>query len=113
MQGTHDKDKHLDLDVYLVSLEDWHARLGHPIFSTIKKLVNSFQLPYSSSKQVSNKFEACCLGKLHCVALHLTNNCSSHPLQLIHSDVWGPAPMNSFSGFKYFVIFIDDYSLFT
>jgi histone deacetylase 1/2 len=29
------------------------------------------------------------------------------PLDLIFSDVWGPAPMFSFDGFRYFVIFVD------
>jgi hypothetical protein len=29
------------------------------------------------------------------------------PLDLIFSDVWGPAPMFSYDSFCYFVIFID------
>jgi hypothetical protein len=33
------------------------------------------------------------------------------PLELIHSDVWGPA-IASFGGFKYYVSFIDGYSRF-
>jgi transposase InsO family protein len=34
---------------------------------------------------------------------------SKKPFELIHSDVWGPAPLDSFNGYKYFVIFIDDF----
>jgi Integrase core domain len=30
--------------------------------------------------------------------------------ELVHSDVWGPAAVESYNGFKYFVIFIDDFS---
>ncbi|KAL2466636.1 Retrovirus-related Pol polyprotein from transposon RE1 [Abeliophyllum distichum] len=30
------------------------------------------------------------------------------PLDLIHTDVWGPSPVNSTSGFKYYVLFVDD-----
>jgi len=35
---------------------------------------------------------------------------STRKLQLVHSDVCGPMPVQSFSGKRYFVTFIDDYS---
>ena len=35
---------------------------------------------------------------------------NSTPLQLVHSDLCGPLPIVSFSSFKYFLTFIDDYS---
>jgi hypothetical protein len=38
------------------------------------------------------------------LGMHLT------PLQLVHSDLCGPLPSASFSGFKYFLTFIDDFS---
>ena len=38
---------------------------------------------------------------------------SGKPFDLVHSDVWGPAPINSYNGYKYFVIFIDDFSKIT
>jgi hypothetical protein len=34
---------------------------------------------------------------------------TSDPLQLVHSDLCGSLPAISFSGFKYFLSFIDDY----
>ena len=42
--------------------------------------------------------------------------CSSHvsvtPLEIIHSDIW-TSPVPSISGFKYYVVFIDDFSRFS
>jgi hypothetical protein len=37
---------------------------------------------------------------------------SSHPLELIFSDAWGPAP-KSVGRYKYYIIFMDDYSKIT
>jgi hypothetical protein len=38
---------------------------------------------------------------------------ASCPLALIFTDVWGPAPVCSRSGFKYYVSFLDAYSKYT
>ena len=35
---------------------------------------------------------------------------SKEPLDLVHSDVCGPMSVHSFSGYSYYVTFIDDYS---
>lgn len=34
------------------------------------------------------------------------------PFQIIHSDVWGPAPI-SVGGYKYYISFIDNFTKFT
>jgi hypothetical protein len=41
------------------------------------------------------------------------NKRASFPLELVHFDVWGPCPVPSKTGFKYLVIFVDDYSRMT
>ena len=38
---------------------------------------------------------------------------ASSPLELVHLDLWGPAPVNSFDGFRYYVLFVDHYTRFT
>ena len=35
------------------------------------------------------------------------------PLKLVHSDVWGPAPVISTNDFQYYILFVDEYSKFT
>jgi hypothetical protein len=31
----------------------------------------------------------------------------------VHSDVWGPSPLNSMGGCRYYITFTDDYSWYT
>jgi hypothetical protein len=42
-----------------------------------------------------------------------SNTIASFPLEIVYSDVWGPAPISSINGFRYYVSFIDAYSRFT
>ena len=44
---------------------------------------------------------------------HRVNKRVSAPFELVHSDVWGPCPIMSLIGFKYFIIFVDDFSRIT
>ncbi len=38
---------------------------------------------------------------------------TTRPLELVHSDVWGPAPITSNNEIRYYVIFVDDFTRFT
>jgi hypothetical protein len=38
---------------------------------------------------------------------------ATHSFEIIHSDVWGINPLISHAQYKYFVIFIDDYNIYT
>jgi hypothetical protein len=42
----------------------------------------------------------------------MSSSCSSTPLELVFSNVWGPT-IDSFGRKRYYVSFIDDYSKFT
>jgi hypothetical protein len=56
--------------------------------------------------------DACQQGKSHQLLYPNSSSVSREPLELIFSDVWGPAP-ESVGRKKYYVSFMDDYSKFT
>ena len=37
---------------------------------------------------------------------------ASAPLELVHSDLHGPLPVKTKEGYRYWIVFIDDYSRF-
>ena len=38
---------------------------------------------------------------------------ASTPLELIHANLWGPAPISSTIGVKYFLLLLDDFSRYS
>ena len=50
----------------------------------------------------------CQLAKSKRLPFELNNNRASFVLDIIHCDLWGPAPTVSPDGFLYYVIFVDD-----
>ena len=50
------------------------------------------------------------LGKQPVLPFHSSESMSIDIIDLIHSDVWGLSPINSISGSRYYVVFVDVYS---
>jgi hypothetical protein len=92
-----------------VSFEDWHKRLGHPAFPTVSKIVGRFCLPVSTKSRPSVCSE-CQQAKSHALPFPLSMSKSRGPLDLIFSHVWGPSPVLSTHGSRYYLVFVDDYS---
>ena len=93
------------------SLALWHSRLGHASISRVKQLVSKGLLG-----SVSNKSFDCMPCQFDKQTDLPFNNSVSHALSsfdLIHYDVWGPSPISTPSGSRYFVIFLDDFSRYT
>jgi len=95
-----------------VSFPQWHSRLGHPSLKLVRQILSSFQLPVSNSK-VTDPCSACLSSKSKQLPFSKFLSRSTYPLELIYTDVWGPAPICSQSGFKYYVSFLDDFSRYT
>ena len=85
-----------------------HCRSSHPSLSLLKKLYPQF------SSLSSLNCESCQYVKLHRVHLSpRVNKRVSAPFELVHLDIWGPCPIMSPTGFKYFITFVDDFSRIT
>jgi hypothetical protein len=85
----------------------WHARLGHPGHDTLQRL--SRTIGFSCSKSSTHTCHACRLGKHVRLPFHESHNVSQIPFQLLHCDVW-TSPIMSNSGFKFYLVILDDYS---
>ncbi|WVZ53456.1 hypothetical protein U9M48_004396 [Paspalum notatum var. saurae] len=67
---------------------------------------------YGNNSNKNSVCDACQQAKSHQLPYHKSTSISSHPLELIFSDVWGPAP-DSVGKYKYYVSFVYDFSKFT
>ena len=91
----------------LESLNLWHARLGHASF---KYLCQLFPLLNKSCQQENFKCVVCELSK-HIRSSYIPRmSRAPSPFDIIHSDVWGPSPVTSLTGHRYYVTFIDDHT---
>ena len=90
----------------------WHSRLGHPSSSVVSQVLSQNQIPFVSESNKGQVCDACLKGKSHQLPYPVSSSESSSPLELIFSDVWGPAP-TSVGRYDYYVSFIDDFSKFT
>jgi histone deacetylase 1/2 len=111
LQHTSDPRKQA-LSITKPSTSRWHSRLGHPSFEVVRRVISEHNLSCSSEVNKETVCDACQQAKSHQLPYPVSTSKSSAPLELIFSDVWGPA-IDSFGGKKYYVSFIDDYSKFT
>nr|KYP65239.1 hypothetical protein KK1_011471 [Cajanus cajan] len=83
----------------------WHDRLGH---------ANAFKcnlvVPKNKKKIVCKE---CCYGKIHELPFSSSTTTFTTPLQMIYSDLWGPSPIPSSNGSRYYMHFVDAYSKYT
>jgi hypothetical protein len=91
------------------STNTWHQRLGHPHPDLLKSMLSSFSLPVSN-KSLNFSCTSCHMGKSSKLHLLPSSFKSTHVLDLIFCDVWGPASVNSFNGDSYFLLCVDHFT---
>ncbi|KAL5769820.1 hypothetical protein ACOSP7_013974 [Xanthoceras sorbifolium] len=90
----------------------WHMRLGHVSYSKLSMIVKKSML--KGLPQLDVRMDTVCAGcqygKAHQLPYEESTFKSKKPLELVHSDVFGPVKQPSIGGMRYMVTFIDDFS---
>jgi len=94
-----------------ISFDQWHRRLGHAASQVVQRVLSSNKLPVDKIKR-HYVCPDCQLAKSHALPFTNSTYVSKSPLDLIFTDVWGPASVTSTIGARYYVSFLDNYSKF-
>uniref|UniRef100_A0A2N9HHW9 Integrase catalytic domain-containing protein n=1 Tax=Fagus sylvatica TaxID=28930 RepID=A0A2N9HHW9_FAGSY len=92
----------------------WHSRLGHPSAKVLHTIFPSLSscnpLDFNS---VKSHCKHCLAGKMHQLPFPISTNKVTAPFQIVHADLWGPAPSVSLNGFRFYLVLVDEYTKFT
>ncbi|KAM1646825.1 hypothetical protein FF2_008255 [Malus domestica] len=91
------------------SKDVWHQILGHHSVKIIDKLAaqSCISVLSHSTKSFCSDYA---LGKCSRLPFTSTFCTTSKPLELVHTDVWGPSHVAYCQDFRYYVIFVDDFT---
>ena len=84
-----------------------HSRVGHQSSPILQHIMSIFSLPYSMSQ--NSLCNVCLSNKSHKLPFSTSIIVSSHPLEIILSNVW-TSPIYSIDNFKYYIIFVDHFT---
>ena len=88
----------------------WHHRLGHMSEKGMKMLLSKGKLPKLKSINF-DMCESCILGKQKKGELLKSGwTLKARELELVHMNLWGPSPVASLGGSRYYITFLDDSS---
>jgi len=90
----------------------WHLRLSHINYSKLAVMMKKSMLKGLPQLEVrtDTMCAGCQYGKAHQLPYEESKFKAKKPLELVHSDVFGPVKQASISGMRYMVTFIDDFS---
>ncbi|KAG6499850.1 hypothetical protein ZIOFF_039645 [Zingiber officinale] len=90
----------------------WHMRLGHVNYSKLNMMMQKSMLKGLPLLDIRTDTicAGCQYGKAHQLPYQESNFKAKEPLELVHSDVFGPVKQSSIGGMRYMMTFIDDFS---
>ncbi|CAN0876377.1 Retrovirus-related Pol polyprotein from transposon TNT 1-94 [Linum grandiflorum] len=95
----------------------WHARLGHPHFTRLRLMIQQHLIPTSINFKDLDTSATTCVYCIEAKTKKLSFSASTSqdykPFDLIHTDLWGPSPVTSRLGFRYFVLLINQATRYT
>ena len=89
----------------------WHRRFAHHNHADIRMM---FDNKWVEGVKLDSKLppdpicEPCLAGKMHANPFPTSNHRAKHPLELVHTDIHGPTPVQSHQGYRYWALFKDD-----
>ena len=93
------------------TLQAWHERLGHQDKHHVKKFKHDRGIKVNDDEECG-LCEGCIQGKHHRLSFSSQVNKSTKPGDLVFADICGPMEENALHGFRYYVVFKDDFSSF-
>jgi hypothetical protein len=95
-------------------LKQWHRRLGHLNYKSVKKLAplsNNMNLTESDLNwKQSGLYQICTESKLIKHLFPENQSRASKPLELVHSDYWEPYTAEGLAGKWYYITLIDNHT---
>ena len=86
----------------------WHRRLGHPGRDVLAQLSRSTDVPCTRAP-AEHLCHACQLGRHVRLLFFSSSSHAAHAFDLVHCDLW-TSPILSISGYKYYLVVVDDFS---
>ncbi|CAN0886875.1 Retrovirus-related Pol polyprotein from transposon TNT 1-94 [Linum grandiflorum] len=105
----------LDFSVKTTDWNLWHCRLGHPHKARLLTMFRQNILPAKLSSQFvpPSQCVSCIEAKTSQSSFSSSETVYEAPFDLVHTDLWGPSPVTSRMGFRYFALFIDHATRYT
>ncbi|RVW29631.1 hypothetical protein CK203_100968 [Vitis vinifera] len=91
----------------------WYADSGATNHVTVEMNNLRLKKPYEGHEKlmIGNDFcSACQYCKSHVLPFPSSKTKTAAPLELIHSDIWGASLVNSATGYRHYIHFLDDYT---